>query len=141
MITKDDVQRWIDAYIAAWDAYDEAAIGALFTEDAEYRFFPADPPYIGRDAIVEAWVRPTGFASARDEPGTWEAAYEPWSLDDAGRAVIVGWSRYWKDATRTALEDVYDNAYLVEFAADGRCRSFIEFHVRRREPPPSGPPS
>ena len=136
MITEDDVRRWIAAYIAAWRTYDETAIGDLFTEDATYRFFPGDPPYEGRAAIVDAWVRPTGFASSRDEPGTWEAAYEPWAVDATGRAVVVGWSRYYTDASRTDVRDVYDNAYLVELADDGRCRSFTEFHVRRREPPP-----
>ena len=93
-MTHEEVQRWIDAYIAAWRAYDERLIGDLFTDDAEYRFFPADPPYVGREAIVESWVRPTGFASARDEPGRWEAEYTPWSIVDRGRAVIVRWSRY-----------------------------------------------
>ena len=136
-MTRDDVQRWLDAYIAAWAAYDPEAIGALFTDDASYRFFPGDPPFVGRDAIVQAWVAPTGLASARDEPGTWEAAYEPWVLDEDGRAVAVGTTRYWTDASKTTLQDVYDNAYLIEFAPDGRCRSFTEYFVRRREPPPS----
>jgi ketosteroid isomerase-like protein len=138
MTTNADVRRWLDAYIAAWATYDEAAIGALFTDDAEYRFFPADPPFVGRKAIVEAWVRPSGLANTRDEPGTWTAAYEPWLVGDDGRAVAVGTTTYWSDATRTILEDVYDNAYLLELAPDGRCRRFTEFYVRRREPPPSG---
>jgi hypothetical protein len=29
------------------------------------------------------------------------------------------------------VRDVYDNAYLLEFGADGRCRSFTEFYVER----------
>ena len=32
-VTTDDVQRWLDAYIAAWTSYDEAAIIGLFTGD------------------------------------------------------------------------------------------------------------
>jgi uncharacterized protein (TIGR02246 family) len=53
-MTRDDVQAWIDRYIAVWASYDPEAIGDLFTTDAEYRFHPSDPPITGRDAIVRA---------------------------------------------------------------------------------------
>jgi len=33
-------QRWLDRYVGAWKTYDEGAIGALFSEDAEYRYHP-----------------------------------------------------------------------------------------------------
>ena len=134
MTTRDQVQRWLDAYIAAWTSYEPEAIGELFTHDARYVFFPEDAPFVGREAIVKAWVAPSGLASARDEPGTWEAHYEPWVTGDDGRAVAIGWTRYWTDASRESLADVYDNAYLLDFADDGRCRSFTEYYVRRREP-------
>lgn len=32
-----EFQRWLDAYVAAWKTYGEDEIGALFSEDAEYR--------------------------------------------------------------------------------------------------------
>ena len=35
-----DVQVWLDRYVAAWSSYDAAAIGELFSEDAEYRYQP-----------------------------------------------------------------------------------------------------
>jgi ketosteroid isomerase-like protein len=142
MTTRTDVQRWLDAYIAAWESYDEAAIGDLFTDDAEYRFFPADSPFVGRPAIVEAWVRPTGHAVSRDEAGTWSAAYEPWVVGEDGRAVAIGTTTYWTDASRSTLQHVYDNAFLVELTPDGRCRRFVEYYVRRRQPPrPSAHPA
>jgi len=49
------------------------------------------------------------------------------------RAVAVGYSRYFDDATQTTVRNTYDNAYLLEFDDDGRCRSFIEFFVERPE--------
>ena len=49
-MTADDVQRWLDAYIAAWVSYDEADIAALFTEDAEYRYDAFRKPIVGSAA-------------------------------------------------------------------------------------------
>jgi hypothetical protein len=40
----DDVQGWLDRYGACWLSYDEAAIGELFSEDAEYRYQPWGKP-------------------------------------------------------------------------------------------------
>jgi hypothetical protein len=129
-VTRDDVQRWLDRYIAAWASYDAAAIGDLFTDDVQYRFHPSDEPFIGRDAVVRSWLDPSGDASSRDEPDTWDARYEPFTVDGE-RAVAVGWSRYYTDTSKTTIRDVYDNAYLLEFGPDGRCRSFTEFYVER----------
>ena len=139
-MTRDDVARWIDAYVEAWRTYDPGRIGALFSGDAEYRYNPASEPFRGRDAIVAAWVTPTGSASTRDEPGTWEAHYEPWAID-GDRAAIVGSTQYWTDRTHATKKDTYDNVYLVAFDGEGRCRSFTEFFVERRRPEPQTPPS
>ena len=131
-MTLDDVHAWLDRYIAAWAAYDADAIGDLFSEHALYRYHPSDEGFVGRDAIVRAWTEPTGDAGSRDEPGTWEAHYEPFVVN-GDRAVAVGYSRYFDDATQTTVRNTYDNAYLLEFDHDGRCRSFIEFFVERPE--------
>jgi hypothetical protein len=129
-MTNDDVQAWLDRYIAAWAAYDADAIGDLFSEDARYRYHPSDEGFVGRAAIVKAWLEPSGDASTLDEPGTWEAHYEPFVVG-GDRAVAVGWSRYYTDASKTTVKDMWDNAYLLEFDADGRCRAFTEFFVDR----------
>ena len=129
-MTRDDVQAWLDRYVAAWAAYDAGAIGDLFSEDARYRYHPSDEGFVGRDAIVRAWLEPSGDASTRDEPGTWEAHYEPFAVD-GDRAVAVGWSRYYTDATKGSVTNIWDNAYLLEFDEQGRCRSFTEFFVER----------
>lgn len=132
-MTRDDVQAWLDRYVAAWESYDAAAIGELFAADAEYRYHPADEPVAGREAIVHSWVAPDGDASTRDAPGTYEARYEPYVVD-GDRAVAVGWSRYWTDASRATERTTYDNCFLLAFATDGRCRSFTEFFRERPRP-------
>ena len=125
-----DVQAWLDRYVEAWETYDPALIGELFSDSAEYRYHPWDEPIRGRDAIVQAWIAPDGNASGRDEPGTYQGRYRPWAIDGE-RAVAVGESLYWTDAGRAALRDAFDNVYLLEFDPDGRCRSFTEWYIRR----------
>jgi hypothetical protein len=39
-VTKDDVDRWLADYVAAWLSYDRAKIEALFAEDITYRYHP-----------------------------------------------------------------------------------------------------
>lgn len=125
------VQDWLDRYVEAWRTYDGASIGDLFSEDAEYRYRPSDEPVRGRDAIVASWLGPSGPSSERDVPGTYEGRYEPFAVQ-GDRAVAVGRTEYWSDATRTAIDKVYDNAWLLEFDADGRCRRFTEFFMKQR---------
>ena len=74
-MTHNDVQVWLDRYIAAWSSYDPEAIGALFADDAEYRYQPWADPVVGRDAIVADWL------SDKDESGSWAAHYDVWAFD------------------------------------------------------------
>ena len=59
-MTHDDANRWLQAYVDAWRSYDPAAIAALFTDDARYRYHPWDDPVEGRDAIVADWLAQQG---------------------------------------------------------------------------------
>ena len=86
-VTRDDVQRWLDGYVDAWRSNDPEAIGALFAPDATYRFQPYGDPVVGREAIVANWLEDP------DEPGSWQARYEPYAVD-GDRAVAIGESRY-----------------------------------------------
>ena len=45
-------QHWLDAYTHAWITYDPDEIGALFSDDAEYRWYPWDEGNRGRAQIV-----------------------------------------------------------------------------------------
>jgi uncharacterized protein (TIGR02246 family) len=115
-MTHEDVQRWLDAYVAAWRASDAERIGALFAADATYAYHPYDEPLRGRDAIVASWLE------SPDEPGSWEAKYAP-ALVDGERAVATGETRY-------ARGDVFSNLFQLELGDDGRCRAFVEWYVR-----------
>ena len=125
-VSRDDVQAWLDGYVSAWRSYDPAEIGALFAEDAEYRYHPWDEPVRGREAIVRAWVEPQGAHSGRDEPGTYDARYEPYAVDGE-RAVAVGSTEYLGPDGSVAQR--FHNIFLLSFDPSGRCTSFTEWFM------------
>lgn len=122
-MNRSDVQDWLDRYVAAWRANQPGPIRELFTEDVVYRWRPYEsyPAAHGIDAVVEAWLGET-----RDEPDAWEAAYQAYAVD-GDRAVATGYSRYRADADEP--ERVFWNAFLMQFAPDGRCTAFTEFYM------------
>jgi hypothetical protein len=66
---REGVIRWLADYIAAWESYDPDRIGALFSDDAEYRYYPGEEPLRGREAIVASWL------ADRDPEETYDADY------------------------------------------------------------------
>ena len=127
-MTRDDVQRWLDAYVSAWRSGDPADIGELFSEGAAYRYHPYDEPVSGRDAIVADWLE------SPDAPGTWEAHYQPYAVE-GDRAVAIGESRYTNPDG--SFRTLYYNLWTLRFDGDGRCADFVEYFMelpKGREP-------
>lgn len=116
-MTREGVQAWLGAYVAAWRSYDRAAIGELFAENAAYRYHPYDEPERGRETIVSGWL------DEPDEPGSWEASYAP-LLVEGDRAVATGETRY-------ADGQTFSNLFVLEFDGDGRCRDFTEWYMEQ----------
>lgn len=130
-MTHDDVQAWLDRYVEAWRTYDAERIGDLFSADAEYRYHPWDDPVRGRAAIVTTWLEPSGSASQRDAPGSWDASYEPlFVADDV--AVTTGTTRYF--GPDGSLVRVYHNLWVLRFDAEGRAREFSEWYMKEPAP-------
>jgi ketosteroid isomerase-like protein len=115
MPTNDEVQAWLDAYIAAWRSYDRDAIVALFADDVVYAYHPYDEPLNGSGAVADSWL------ANRDEPGTWEATYAPELI--AGDEVIA------TGETRYTDGNVFSNLWQLTFAPDGRCTRFVEWYL------------
>ena len=78
---------WLERYADAWRSNDAERIGALFSDDAVYRWHPydeGDDVARGREAIVSAWLEEP------DDPGSWELACERLAVDgDLGVARCV----------------------------------------------------
>ena len=130
-MTREDVDRWLADYIAAWKSYEPAEIGALFADDAEYRYHPYDPPVRGRDAIVESWLGEGDHegASARDAPGTYDASYVAIAVD-GDVAVATGSSTYVSEPGGP-VDKVFDNCIVIRFDGDGRCLEYTEWYMQR----------
>jgi ketosteroid isomerase-like protein len=130
-VRRDDVDRWLDAYVEAWDTYDHERIRALFSDDVEYRYHPYDEPVRGRDAVVEAWLGEGGHegASARDQEGTYEAAYRAVAIE-GDVAVATGATTY-RSEPGGPVEKIYDNCFVMRFDSEGRCCEFTEWYMQR----------
>lgn len=123
----DSVGRWLVGYVEAWKSYDPESIGALFSEDALYRYHPHDEPLRGRGAVVASWLED------RDAAGTYDAEYRPVAIE-GDAAVATGSSTYY-ERPGGEIDRVYDNCFVIRFDQQGRCREFTEWFVARdREP-------
>lgn len=120
-MTHDDVQNWLDRYIAAWRTYDAIEIADLFGPDATYRFQPwGEDTAVGRDAIVASW------RDDQDEAGAWDAWYKPFAVE-GDRAAVIGESRYTN--SDGSLRDLYFNSWTLRFDGEGRCVEFVEYFM------------
>ena len=77
-----------------------------------------------------------------DEPGSWQADYEVLAID-GDVFVAHGRTRYLTD-DRREVDREFANIFVCRFDAEGRCREFTEYYMRRRpeavadEPPAAG---
>lgn len=117
---REAVQIWLDAYVAAWISYDEAAIADLWTEDAVW-LYPFGIRARGRAAITAEWMAEAPiFAN-----GGYDARYEPIAIDPPF-VVTHGRTRYFDPATGATVKE-FDNIWVLRFGPDGRCSEFHEW--------------
>ncbi len=112
------LRDWISGYERAWSSNDPEDIGALFTDDARYLTEPFAEPWSGREAIVAGWLE------HRDEPGAATFEWQP-LLETPELSIVTGTTAY-REPPR-----IYDNLWVIRFAADGRCREFVEWYMQR----------
>jgi hypothetical protein len=125
------VDGWLAGYIEAWRTYDRERVAALFSADAQYRYHPYDEWIRGRDAIVSSWLGESDVqgASTPDPAGTWKAEYRTIAVD-GDVAAATGSTTYFVEPGGP-VDRIYDNCFVLKFAADGRCQEFTEWYVER----------
>lgn len=123
-LTRDQFAAWLGRYVEAWRSRDPEVIGALFSADCSYSFKGGHTSVAGREAIVKAWLE-------EEEPGSWEAHYEPLAIEDMVH-VSVGSTRYFDEAGMP--RDEYSNIFVCRFDDDGACSEFSEWWMRAPGP-------
>jgi uncharacterized protein (TIGR02246 family) len=125
-VTREDVQRWLNRYGAAWETGDPDAAAALFSDDASYRETPFDEPMVGKAEIRRYWQE--GAADAQTDV-TFSA--QVWAVD--GDLAIAGWqARFTRKPSGARVE--LDGVFRLVFARapDGaRCSGLEEWWHRR----------
>lgn len=119
----EDVSRWLAAYVEAWKSYDPESIGALFSDEVTYRYYPHTEPLRGREAVVASWLE------ERDDADTYGADYRAVAIE--GEAAVATGSSTYYTKPRGEVDRVYDNCFLIRFDDQGRCQDFNEWFVIR----------
>jgi hypothetical protein len=114
--SRDRVRDWLDGYERAWRSPGTVGLRELFTDDATYSTAPYRQPHEGLPAIAELWE---AEREGPDEAFTMSSEIVAVDGDIAVVRVDVDY------AGPPALE--YRDLWLIEFAADGRCRAFEEW--------------
>lgn len=110
------LERWMDAYVAAWDSNDPEQIAALFAPDAVYDPQTADGPWHGVNEIVEGWI------GIGDTPGNWEFEWRP-LVETDDLAVVTGHTRYIDPPAS------YRNLFVIRLGEEDRCVDFTEWWI------------
>lgn len=134
---KAAVDRWLQAYVSAWESYDRRQIEDLFARDISYRYHPYDDPVEGREAVVASWLGDgaSPSASTRDRPGTYGASYRTVAVDGPV-AVATGHTQY-RDEPGGRITRTFDNCFVIRFDQHGRCQDFVEWFIERPQAAPT----
>ncbi|HKQ60753.1 MAG TPA: nuclear transport factor 2 family protein [Candidatus Polarisedimenticolaceae bacterium] len=122
------LDAWLRAYGFAWEQRDPDAVAPLFTPDVEYRETPFTEPLRGLAELREYWAANTSIQTEV------RFSHELVVLQQE-RAVVRWTANYTRLPSRVRAK--LDGLFLLEFAADGRCRRLEEWW-HRTETPASG---
>ena len=129
MIDNQSAQAWVRAYERLWRTAGTDQVADLFTTDATYQMSPFKEPYRGLDAIRRLWD------AERDGPDEeFTMTFDLVAVEDP-RAVVRVEVLY-----GPPLDEHFRDLWILEFAPDGRCRSFEEWPFTPEEAPPHHQP-
>ena len=117
MTILDAVTVWVANYRKAWESNEPEDIAALFTEDASYFPEPFAKPWVGREKIVEEWLK------IKDDPGATTFAWHPVTVTDE-LVIIEGTTRY--------PDKIYSNLWLLQLDNSGQARQFTEWWMEQK---------
>jgi ketosteroid isomerase-like protein len=114
-VDREQVQAWVDAYVAWWRASDVTGVAELFSPDIHYLKSPYSEPAVGHEAVSAFW---------RDDLGqTFEVVSAVVAVD--GRNAVVRLQVTYVHPERQEYRDLW----VMQFADDGRVELFEEWVV------------
>jgi ketosteroid isomerase-like protein len=120
---RSDVERWIGDYERLWRSEGTSGLGEIFTEDASYLPSPWGTPVVGSDRLAEFWE------AEREGPDEQFAMSSEVVALDGDTAVVRVSVDYGGGSPAR-----WRNLWVLELAADGRCRSFEEWPFAPEQP-------
>jgi ketosteroid isomerase-like protein len=125
-LSREELDGWLAAYGKAWETRDANAAAALFTAEATYQDVPFDPPHQGQEGIRNYWSGVT-----KDQRNV-KFGYEVIAV--SGSTGIAHWTAEF-DVEPSKAHLSLNGVFVLEFDADGRCRSLREWwHLKSAEP-------
>lgn len=115
---------WLDAYKAAWQSQNPAAIADLFGEQALYQISPFQEPLRGREAITAYW---RGICETQQNV---RFSYELFSVQD-GLCVAHWWVNFQRVKTGKIVE--LDGILVFSLAQDECCSTFREWYLKKTD--------
>jgi hypothetical protein len=119
MTDLEQLQKWMDGYVGAWNSNAADDIGRLFAEDGVYYTAPFRPPWRGRAAIVAGWLE------RKDEPGQTRFRWDPVIVTD-DLCVVQGVTEYLTEPPHT-----FSNLWLIRLDRQGQCVEFTEWWMEQ----------
>jgi len=121
-LTPGDGQDLLARLKAAWERRDPDLAVAVFSEDAEYRFDPFEPPLVGHNAIREYWNE-----AAATQANVEFDAERVWVV---ARTVLSSWhAAFTRRATAERVR--YHGFMTLELDDDGLVTRFKEWAIAR----------
>lgn len=118
---------WLDAYGKAWETRDADLAITLFSPDATYQDMPFSPPHQGHAGIHAYWAGVT--ADQRN------VEFDYSVIAVSGNTGIAHWSAAF-DVASSGAHLKLDGVFVLEFAADGKCRRLREWwHLQAPDAP------
>jgi hypothetical protein len=115
VLSRSDVQRWVDGYETAWRSPSTDALTSLFSDDTHYMHSPYAEPTIGLSAISRMWE------ADRDPDEVFTLETEVVALEET-TAVVRATVSYGEPKRQE-----YRDLWVIQFDDEGRCISFEEW--------------
>ena len=119
-----ELETWLKKYEVAWETFDAAAAGRLFTGQATYHDNAYKPVMQGRAAIEQYWRTET--ANQRD------VDFQSQVIAVSGNTGVAHWSAKFSLKSNGATIEL-DGVFVLEFDNSGQCKALREWWFVKTE--------